>query len=92
MQAIVAELFDGTSRASWERLIDEAARAHPDRIRVWDDDGQKMTWMNASVEAVADGSIGGEATDDIHQAPKTRVRACSTTRSPRGCRARTPTA
>ncbi|HTB73353.1 MAG TPA: protein kinase [Polyangiaceae bacterium] len=71
MQALVADVFDGVSRASWERLIDEAAE-HPDRIRVWDDDGQKMTWMNAAVEAVADGSIGSDATT-IHRAPKTRA-------------------
>jgi len=70
MQALAAELFDGTARASWEKLIDDAA-AHPDRIRVWDDDGQKMTWMNASVESVEGGSIGGDQTT-IHQAPRTR--------------------
>ena len=72
MQAITAELFDGASRASWEKLIDDAdAAAHPDRIRVWDDDGQKMTWMNASVERVEGGSAAGDKTT-IHQAPKTR--------------------
>jgi tetratricopeptide (TPR) repeat protein len=73
MQAIAAELFDGTSRASWEKLIDDAG-AHPDRIRVWDDDGQKMTWMNASVEAAPDASIAGDKTT-VLQAPKTRSQA-----------------
>jgi cellulose synthase operon protein C len=71
MQAITAALFDRASRASWERLLDEAD-AHPARIRVWDDDGQKMTWMNAAVEEVEESSIGAEPTT-LHQAPKTRA-------------------
>jgi protein kinase-like protein len=61
MQAIAAELFDGTARASWEKLLDDAT-AHPDRIRVWDDDGQKMTWMNASIASSEPGSLGDDAT------------------------------
>src|SRR5580698_4191277 len=73
MQAIAAEMFDGATRASWEKLIDAAAD-HPDRIRVWDDDGQKMTWMNASVETGDESSTSGVAAEKttIHQAPKTR--------------------
>ena len=72
MKALASELFDGTARASWEKLIDDAA-AHPDRIRVWDDDGQKMTWMNASVESAEGGSIGGDKTT-IHPSPRTPPR------------------
>jgi serine/threonine protein kinase len=70
MQAIVAELFDGSSRASWEKLIDQEAE-HPDRIRVWDDEGQKMTWMNASVEPVEEEAAADETT--IHAASLSRV-------------------
>ena len=51
LRAITADLFGGTPRASWERLIDEKAD-RPEQIRVWDDGGQKMTWMNASIESV----------------------------------------
>ena len=89
MQAIAAELFDGTSRASWEKLIDDAG-AHPDRIRVWDDDGQKMTWMNASVEAAPGTSIAGDKTT-VLQAPKTRLQAAGRGASRSGCRQPAPT-
>ncbi len=70
MQAIAAELFDGNPPASWEKLIDEESE-HPERIRVWDDDGQKMTWMNASVEAGPEGATADETT--IHQGPVSRL-------------------
>ncbi|HEX3770282.1 MAG TPA: protein kinase [Polyangiaceae bacterium] len=49
-QAALAEIFDGTARPPWEKHLDEPA-PRDERLRVWDDDRQKMTWMNASVEA-----------------------------------------
>jgi tetratricopeptide (TPR) repeat protein len=63
LKAVLADLFDGTARPPWEKLIDGAAPAEG-RLRVWDDDRQKMTWMNASVEAAPDGD--GDATT-IHR-------------------------
>ncbi len=69
LRAIVVDLFAGTERASWERLIDEAAE-HADRIRVWDDGGQKMTWMNASIEAAIPEAESSEA--PAVEAPRTK--------------------
>jgi serine/threonine-protein kinase len=72
MQAIVAELFDESSRASWEKLIDDESE-HPERIRVWDDEGQKMTWMSASVEAPEERSAVDATT--IHEGSLSRLQA-----------------
>ncbi len=69
MSAITAELFAGTPRASWERLMDESA-GPSERIRVWDDGGQKMTWMNASIEAMTP-EIDGSSSLPAPEAPKT---------------------
>jgi tetratricopeptide (TPR) repeat protein len=50
VSALVSELSSTRASAEWETLVDEAA-VGPERIRVWDDERQKLTWMNASVEA-----------------------------------------
>ena len=49
---IVADLSGGARAAEWERLVDDAATG-PERLRVWDDDRQKMTWMHAAVETAS---------------------------------------
>ncbi len=49
VSALVAELSTTRASAEWETLVDEAA-VGPERIRVWDDERQKLTWMHASVE------------------------------------------
>jgi cellulose synthase operon protein C len=47
--SLVAELSGGDRPADWERLVDDAA-VGPERLQVWDDDRQKMTWMHAAME------------------------------------------
>jgi cellulose synthase operon protein C len=73
MQAIVAELFDGSERASWEKLIDEAGDAEPaEPIDAWDDDGRTKTWNAASTESSdLDASDADKTT--IHQPSMTRL-------------------
>jgi len=75
LRAVVAELSSGHGAASWEKLLDEA-RVGPERIRVWDDERQKMTWMAASIETAfpSDGSAphDGEAPAVPEMAPETR--------------------
>ncbi len=63
---------------AWESLVEEAA-VGPERIRVWDDDRQKMTWMNAAVEAA-------DSPDTTVQTP--RRRRAARRDLPRACRAR----
>ncbi len=69
LRAIAEGLFDGIPRAEWERLLDESA-GPSERIRVWDDSGQKMTWMNASIEAMASGT-DDRSSVPAREAPKT---------------------
>jgi serine/threonine protein kinase len=71
LRVIVRELFDGTAPASWETLMDRES-GQPERLRVWDDDGQKMTWMSASIETASPESPGGEATT-LHRPAETRA-------------------
>ena len=71
LRTIVRELFDGTAPASWETLMDRET-GHPERLRVWDDDGQKMTWMSASIEVASADPSGGDATT-LHRPPETRA-------------------
>jgi serine/threonine-protein kinase len=52
VRAVLAALFSDAPPAPWERLVDEAAVGEA-RIRVWDDDRQKLTWMNAAIETLA---------------------------------------
>jgi serine/threonine protein kinase len=49
VSALVSELSTGDAAADWEHLVEEA-EVGPERIRVWDDERQKLTWMNASIE------------------------------------------
>jgi len=52
VRALLAQVSGAQQPRAWESLVEEAA-VGPERIRVWDDDLQKLTWMNAAVE-VAD--------------------------------------
>jgi tetratricopeptide (TPR) repeat protein len=52
VRALLSSLFGDAAPAAWEDLVDEAA-VGPERIRVWDDDRQKLTWMNAAIETLA---------------------------------------
>jgi serine/threonine protein kinase len=73
MQAIVAELFDGSERASWEKLIDEAGdAADPDeRTREWDGTGRTTSWTAASTEPPDSDASDSDKTT-IHQPSVTR--------------------
>jgi tetratricopeptide (TPR) repeat protein len=50
VRAIVAELTSDREPAAWEQLADEGG---VERLRVWDEDRQKLTWMPATIETVA---------------------------------------
>jgi tetratricopeptide (TPR) repeat protein len=52
VRAIVAQLNEDRAPAPWEQLA-ETEGGEVERIRVWDDDRQKLTWMEASIEPVA---------------------------------------
>jgi tetratricopeptide (TPR) repeat protein len=52
VRALLGSLFGDAPSATWEDIVDEAA-VGPERIRVWDDDRQKLTWMNAAIETLA---------------------------------------
>lgn len=51
-KALLVTLFGDAPPAPWEDMVDEAA-VGPERIRVWDDDRQKLTWMHAAIETLA---------------------------------------
>jgi tRNA A-37 threonylcarbamoyl transferase component Bud32 len=54
VRAIVAQLTGDRPLATWERIADEEKEgATADRLRVWDDDRQKLTWMPAFVAEAA---------------------------------------
>jgi serine/threonine protein kinase len=52
VRALLGSLFGDALAAAWEDIVDDAA-VGPERIRVWDDDRQKLTWMNAAIETLA---------------------------------------
>lgn len=63
-KALLGTLFGDTPAAPWEDMVDEAA-VGPERIRVWDDDRQKLTWMHAAIETLApatmvNGTVAGK--------------------------------
>jgi serine/threonine protein kinase/tetratricopeptide (TPR) repeat protein len=66
VSTLVAGLSTTRGSAAWETLVDEAA-VGPERIRVWDDERQKLTWMHASVEATEQSS---GAAEDVAPAPE----------------------
>jgi serine/threonine protein kinase len=72
LQAALADLFDGTARPPWEKLIDDAA-GPSERLRVWDDERQRMTWMNASTEALS--ATGDSDPTTIHHPDPETTRA-----------------
>jgi serine/threonine protein kinase len=51
-RSLLAELSTDHRVAAWEKLV-EAAGTGNERLRVWDDERQKMTWMQASIETAA---------------------------------------
>ncbi|HEX8793829.1 MAG TPA: serine/threonine-protein kinase, partial [Polyangiaceae bacterium] len=51
-KALLGTLFGDAPPAAWEDMLDEAA-VGPERIRVWDDERQKLTWMHAAIETLA---------------------------------------
>jgi serine/threonine-protein kinase len=51
VRKIVAELGEGRQPDPWELIADEHSEP-VERIRVWDDDRQKLTWMDASIETI----------------------------------------
>jgi tetratricopeptide (TPR) repeat protein len=65
--AIVAELSADDRLAEWEQAVDEAA-VGPERLRVWDDDRQKLTWMQAAITTAVPG-VGAPATASVAESP-----------------------
>ncbi len=75
VRSIVAELLEGHALAEWERLADER-EDEADRIRAWDDDRQKLTWMQASVETLTLRPQSGARPPAAGEAgPETRLQA-----------------
>jgi len=69
VRALLSNLFGDAPAAAWEDLVDEAA-VGPERIRVWDDDRQKLTWMNAAIETLAPPTrTNGTGVPKTHGAP-----------------------
>jgi serine/threonine-protein kinase len=58
LRTIVAEVNADRSPEAWERLADQDPEP-VERIRAWDDDRQKLTWMEASAEPVTHRSPNG---------------------------------
>jgi tetratricopeptide (TPR) repeat protein len=69
---LLADLFPPDTAPAWEKLVvdhgsDRRSIADAGRMRVWDEDAQKMTWVAASAETmVAAGS------DETSAAPRSR--------------------
>jgi hypothetical protein len=54
LAAKMAELFPRGAAPPWERFVDDRGR-----VRVWDDDAKKMTWLAVSIEtALPAGALG----------------------------------
>jgi serine/threonine protein kinase len=53
VRSLITDLFKDEPPADWELLAEKAA-SHPERLQVWDDERQKMTWVHASVEGEVD--------------------------------------
>src|SRR6201999_2106382 len=49
---LLRDLFEGSPTPEWERVALDAAE-NDAGMRVWDDEEQKLTWIQASVEKVA---------------------------------------
>jgi tetratricopeptide (TPR) repeat protein/tRNA A-37 threonylcarbamoyl transferase component Bud32 len=49
MAGVLTDLGSGATSSTWEQYVEDAATGS-ERIRVWDDERQKLTWMHASVE------------------------------------------
>ncbi len=64
---LLRDLCGSEPLSAWESLAEDAA-VGPDRIRVWDDDRQKLTWMNVSIEA-GDGEGGDRKTEPSPEPP-----------------------
>ncbi len=58
VRTLMEELAGPRVRPEWERLVDEAS-VGSERIRVWDDERQKLTWMNASLETMLPDAASG---------------------------------
>jgi tetratricopeptide (TPR) repeat protein/tRNA A-37 threonylcarbamoyl transferase component Bud32 len=58
VRALVVEHGGGRQVAPWERLYEETVTGGSDRVRVWDDERQKMTWMQAAIETIAPNTEG----------------------------------
>ncbi len=71
---MVAELSKGRHPEAWERLASDES-GEVERLHVWDDDRQKLTWMEASIEPLASRSQNGvDGAADLG-APETRLQA-----------------
>jgi serine/threonine protein kinase/tetratricopeptide (TPR) repeat protein len=58
VRTMLAEVDANRSPAAWERMADQEEEPI-ERIRAWDDDRQKLTWMEASAEPIAHHSQNG---------------------------------
>ncbi|HEV3190113.1 MAG TPA: serine/threonine-protein kinase, partial [Polyangiaceae bacterium] len=64
---ILRELFGEAPPALWEKLVANAATARGgriERIQAWDDERQKLTWMQASVQTLIPQESLNESPDD----------------------------
>jgi serine/threonine protein kinase/tetratricopeptide (TPR) repeat protein len=72
VRALVAIRSDtDNAAANWERHIEEAT-VGPERIRVWDDEQQRLTWMHASIETAVPVASNDQADRALESPPTTR--------------------